>query len=402
MTTPNIESPSVPTPSGLKEEQEDERKRRLLLLILLFLLLLCCGIAFLFLRYLAKPQPLPQLLPVSVGNYPPAYKFSIVGVDGPVGVAASPDNQRVYVTESEGERLIKIFDRNGNLIGSFSPFGTNQYDRELFDVAVDATGRVFVVDRYNNTIDLFDANGNQLDGIIAPNMTLTKFVSQHISGSIPSGTRLGYDGLNRLVLYQLPGQTEQKVKFTPPDSSWGPLGIRFDLQGDLIYTDITPNLHSIHIISSADINGSWATFNPTIKEFGSEGNGTGQINFPYDAITDSKGNFYVSDGNNSRVEMFGSNFAYNTFFGFGTGNDGLNLPRGMWMDSKEHLHVVDAVGAVIRVYDVSGNTPQFLYTFGTPGADDGQFNYPIDICIDGTGRLYIADRDNNRVQIWSY
>jgi DNA-binding beta-propeller fold protein YncE len=402
MTTPDIESPSVPTPSGLKEEQEDERKRRLLLLILLALLLLFCCVGFLFIRYLAKPQPLPQLLPVSIGNYPPAYKFSFVGVDGPVGVAASPDSQRVYVTESQGQRLIKEFDRSGNLIGTFSPFGTRPGDRELFDVAVDVSGRVFVVDRYNNVIDLFDANGNQLDGIIAPNITLSKFVSQHISGGIPSGTKLGYDGANRLVLYQLPGQAEQKIKFTAPDASWAPLGIRFDPQGDLIYTDITPGSHSVHIISAADLNASWTTFNPTIREFGSEGNGFGQINFPYNAITDSKGNFYVSDGDNSRIEMFGSNFAYITFFGFGSGDDGLNLPRGLWLDSKEHLHVVDAVGAVVRVYDVSGTTPQFLYNFGTPGADDGQFNYPIDIYMDGTGRLYIADRDNDRVQIWSY
>ena len=63
--TPN--RTSTPTPPGVKEEQEDERKRRLLLLILLFLLLLCCFVGYLFVRYLAKPQPLPQLLPIPVG-----------------------------------------------------------------------------------------------------------------------------------------------------------------------------------------------------------------------------------------------------------------------------------------------------------------------------------------------
>jgi DNA-binding beta-propeller fold protein YncE len=317
-------------------------------------------------------------------------------------VAASPDNQRVYVTESSGQNLIKIFDRNGNLIGSFSPFGTTQYSRLLFYIAVDATGRIYVVDRFNNSIDLFDANGNQLDGIIAPDMTLSKFVSQHLSGGIPAGTKLGYDGLNLEVLYQLPGQSMQRVKFTPSGANWAPLGIRFDLQGDLIYTDITTGSHSVHIIPAADINAPWLTFNPAIKEFGSMGKGTGQMQFPQSTLTDSKGNFYVSDGNNSRIEVFGPNFAYSTFFGFGSGADGLNLPRGMWLDSKSHLHVADAVGAVIRVYDVSGSTPQFLYTFGEPGADDGQFNYPVDITMDGTGRLYIADRDNDRVQIWSY
>ncbi|HEY9152364.1 MAG TPA: NHL repeat-containing protein, partial [Anaerolineales bacterium] len=164
----------------------------------------------------------------------------------------------------------------------------------------------------------------------------------------------------------------------------------------------TTGLHSVHIIPSTDINGSWLTFNPTIKEFGTEGKGAGQMQFPNSALTDSKGNFYISDGDNSRIEVFGPNFSYASFFGFGSGDDGLNLPRGMWLDSKDHLHVVDAVGALVRVYDLSGSTPQFLFNFGAPGSDDGQFNYPIDISIDGTGRLYIADRDNDRVQIWSY
>jgi hypothetical protein len=33
---------------------------------------------------------------------------------------------------------------------------------------------------------------------------------------------------------------------------------------------------------------------------------------------------------------------------------------------------------------------------------DGQFNYPNDIALDASGRLYIADRENNRIQVWSY
>ena len=40
--------------------------------------------------------------------------------------------------------------------------------------------------------------------------------------------------------------------------------------------------------------------------------------------------------------------------------------------------------------------------FGDFGAGDGQFSYPNDIAIDASGRLYIADRENNRVQVWSY
>ena len=56
----------------------------------------------------------------------------------------------------------------------------------------------------------------------------------------------------------------------------------------------------------------------------------------------------------------------------------------------------------VKVYDVSGDVPEFLFSFGTSGMGDGQFNYPNDIAFDSTGRLYIADRENNRIQVWSY
>ena len=46
--------------------------------------------------------------------------------------------------------------------------------------------------------------------------------------------------------------------------------------------------------------------------------------------------------------------------------------------------------------------PLFLYADGDWGTGEGEFNYPADIALDGTGRLYIADRENNRIQVWSY
>ena len=116
----------------------------------------------------------------------------------------------------------------------------------------------------------------------------------------------------------------------------------------------------------------------------------------------SLGNFYVSDGNNGRISVWSLDMQYKTFFGFGSADSALNLPRGIWMDAKDHLLVADAVGQFIRVYDVSGAEPVFIYNIGTYGALEGQFNFPNDICMDASGRVYIADRENNRVQIWSY
>ncbi|MEN8172565.1 MAG: hypothetical protein ABFS03_06745, partial [Chloroflexota bacterium] len=125
MTNENQES-AVEVPIAELEAKEENRRKRLLLILLLLLLLVGC-VGGLFLRYIKDPAPLPDLLPGPIGevvNYPPHYLFSFYGLDQPVGVAVSPSGDRVYVSESGGERTIKIFDSAGNLLDDFVPPGT--------------------------------------------------------------------------------------------------------------------------------------------------------------------------------------------------------------------------------------------------------------------------------------
>ena len=393
-----------------KEQQLDtlaakeETRRRSLLLVLLLLLLVLCVVLFVSIRYFLKPGPLPDMLPKIIAqniNYPPTYKSTIKGVNNPVGVAVSADAQRVYVTEGSGERLIKMFSRDGNLIQSFSPPGTTPSNRQPTYIAVHADGRVFVTDIYNDTIDVFDPSGNFIDAIIGTQMTLSKFVAARNNGDVPDGTLYFYNNIDKKVYWQLPGQKMDSAEITsgPP---WGPMGLHFDNSGNLLVTNVADNGQRVVIFPADAIKGSWINFNPQVKGFGIDGKGDGQLWFPNGVVEDSKGNYYVSDGNNGRISLWNSNLEYLTFFGFGSDEASFNLPRGLWMDSKDHLHVADAVGQSIRVYDVSGSKPVYLFSFGEFGISEGMFNYPTDITVDSSGRLYIADRENNRIEIWSY
>lgn len=405
MTTPDIEleSKDAPDPVASPEEIEEERKRRKLLLLLVLLLLLLCCVGYFFVSYLLKPRPIPEMLPQPVSeaiNYPPTYRLSIPA-DAPVGVAVSPDGQRIYVVESSGERLIKMFDRDGNFIKSFAPPGTTKSNRKPSYIAVDAGGRVFVNDTYNNVIAVFDADGVFLDGIISKDVTLSEFVAGINKGKAPQGTLYYYNNITKSVDYKFPNQEAKKAP-GPDQAEWSPLGLRFDQKGDLLVTNIVSGKHSILIIPAAALSSDWLNFNPQTKEFGVEGKEAGQLSFPNSVVTDSLGNFYVSDGNNGRISAWTVDMQYKNFFAFGSTEDALNLPRGMWMDAKDHLLVSDAVGQYIRVYDVSAAEPDFLYNFGSFGSLEGEFNFPVDVCMDATGRVFIADRENNRVQIWSY
>jgi len=51
----------------------------------------------------------------------------------------------------------------------------------------------------------------------------------------------------------------------------------------------------------------------------------------------------------------------------------------------------------VHVYSASG---EYLRSWGEPGCEPGQFNVPHNIVIDASGLLYVADRENHRIQVF--
>lgn len=388
--------------SAQEVEQEEKRRRKLLLLLLVLLLMLCCCVVF-FLRYLLNPKPLPELLPAVDLNYPPHYLYSIYGVSQPVGVAISPDGKKLYVAETGNNRLLKIFEaESGKLLKEFSPPNTSSAQRSPVYLTVDASGRVYVSDRLQHAIFIYDADGNYLDTILAPNLTLSSYMESQLKG-IPKGTQYFYNSFQGGPSYQLSGSKDWKTLSTPKMEPWSPLGVSISADGRLLVTNVLEtNSNIIEYSASVTSAANWNKAPVPTYIFGSYGEGEGQFLFPNDALVDSKGRFFAIDGNNGRVLVWDFTHLYQNIFGRGTGESALNLPRGAFLDEKDRLFIVDAVGHNVKVFDVSGDVPQFLYAFGDLGVDDGQFNYPNDIVLFGTGSIYIADRENNRIQVWSY
>ena len=68
------------------------------------------------------------------------------------------------------------------------------------------------------------------------------------------------------------------------------------------------------------------------------------------------------------------------------------------MSPQGDLYVSDGYGnSRVHKYSPDG---KLLFSWGEPGTDPGQFNIAHNICCDPDGWVYVADRENHRVQIF--
>ena len=76
-----------------------------------------------------------------------------------------------------------------------------------------------------------------------------------------------------------------------------------------------------------------------------------------------------------------------------------NRPTKVAFDPKtDDLYITDGYGnARVHKYSSEG---EHLFSWGDYGSDPGQFNLPHSVCTDPQGRVYVADRENHRIQIF--
>jgi DNA-binding beta-propeller fold protein YncE len=133
--------------------------------------------------------------------------------------------------------------------------------------------------------------------------------------------------------------------------------------------------------------------------WGSKGTGDGQFLSPTGIAVAGDGRVYVSDESRNDVQIFdGEGTWLGTIGEQGEGEGQFRVPEGITVDMAGDLWVADFSNNRIQRF---GPTGEFLDAWGRSGNADGQLNLPNDVAVDRQGRVYVADSHNHRLQVFT-
>ena len=130
--------------------------------------------------------------------------------------------------------------------------------------------------------------------------------------------------------------------------------------------------------------------------------GANQFAVPHGLVVDGHDNVWVTDVALQQVFKFSPEGKLLMVLGergvsgaderhFNRPTDVAVLPDGSFYVSDGYLNT--------RIVKFSAEG-KFLFQWGRPGSGPGEFNVPHAVVIDKTGRVYVADRENDRVQVF--
>lgn len=187
--------------------------------------------------------------------------------------------------------------------------------------------------------------------------------------------------------------------------------------GSTSAVDIDPDGRSVWVAERCGANSCANSDLPVVLKFNQDGDlvrsfGSGMFVFPHGFHIDFEGNVWVTDGRagdgkGNQVIKFSPEGEILLTLGepgvTGSGPGEFNQPSDVHVAPNGNIFVADGHGgrnsnSRIQKFDSQGN---FLMEWGEPGSGEGQIGVPHGLAMDSRGRLFVADRSNNRILIYS-
>lgn len=130
--------------------------------------------------------------------------------------------------------------------------------------------------------------------------------------------------------------------------------------------------------------------------------GDGHLKTPHGLRIDPAGNVWLTDIGNHQVMKFDPDGKLLLSLGKkgvpGDGPDQFDRPTDVAVTPGGEFYVSDGYGnARVLKFTKDG---KLIRQWGKKGTSDGEFNLPHAVVLDPKGRVYVGDRENNRVQVF--
>jgi sugar lactone lactonase YvrE len=172
----------------------------------------------------------------------------------------------------------------------------------------------------------------------------------------------------------------------------------------------TANMTNVAVTCAAAQAQVTALAGSTTKGYADGTGSAASFSFPYSVGVDASGNVYVGDWGNNVIRKITPAGVVSTLagsakpgFADGTGAAAsFNGPGGVAVDASGNVYVADHGNNTIRKITPAGvvstlaGSPFPGYADGTGAA--ASFYYPTGIAVDGSGNVYVADRNNHAIR----
>lgn len=301
---------------------------------------------------------------------------------------AAPETSRIRylftITTPQELGIKKSFFRK---LGEFFRGSKGEEDglRQPYGIAVDPEGRIYVADAALRVVHVFDIPKGKYRSIRG---TKDAEFQVPIGVALDTEGRLYVSDAGRHVVIGFNAGGKAFLEIS--DGLERPTGLVFNPQDSLLYVADT----WLHTVFAYDLQGR--------RRFtiGGRGAEEGRFNFPTNIAVDARGDLYVTDAMNFRVQVIRPGGTVVRKIGrHGDAIGDFAGPKGIGVDSDGHLYVVEGLYDVVNVFDADG---RFLLTFGGPGTGRGEFWLATGLFVDREDRIYVADSFNGRVEVFQY
>ena len=246
-------------------------------------------------------------------------------------------------------------------------------------VAVNSEGLLAVTDDWSRCVHLLSKDG-----------ALVRSIGKGVLGSLLRGVAFDLKGNiwvtdwgnDEVVMLSIDGQLYRTLRYVSSrsDGFHCPHGVSVSTEGLIYICDQYNRRVTVH-----DEEGRF------LFSFRSKGSGPGCFDRPRDITFGSGGLVYVIYNGNERVCVWSKEGAFKRDF------KTKYIPTSIAATSDNHLLITSYWSNNVMVYTLGGD---LLHEFGEEGSDPGRFDGPWGICVDEDGLVYVAERRNNRVQVF--